>query len=45
MQTDEIRAALVQRLGGELLEDYGIQLTGFTILNVNVDPEDEKNEE
>ena len=42
MQTDEIRAALVQRLGGELLADYGIQLTGFTILNVNVDPEDEK---
>ena len=42
MQTDEIRAALVQKLGGELLEDYGIQLTGFTILNVNVDPEDEK---
>ena len=42
MQTDEIREALVQRLGGELLADYGIQLTGFTILNVNVDPEDEK---
>ena len=42
MQTDEIRAALVERLGGELLEDYGVQLTGFTILNVNVDPEDEK---
>ena len=42
MQTDEIRAALVQKLGGELLADYGIQLTGFTILNVNVDPEDEK---
>ena len=42
MQTDEIRAALVQKLGGELLEDYGVQLTGFTILNVNVDPEDEK---
>ncbi len=42
MQTEEIRAALVERLGGELLADYGIQLTGFTILNVNVDPEDEK---
>ncbi len=42
MQTDEIRAALVEKLGGELLADYGIQLTGFTILNVNVDPEDEK---
>jgi hypothetical protein len=41
MQTDEIRDALIERLGGELLDDYGIQLTGFTILNVNVDPEDE----
>ena len=42
MQTDAIRAALVEKLGGELQADYGIQLTGFTILNVNVDPEDEK---
>ena len=41
MQTDEMRAALIERLGGELLEQYGVQLTGFTILNVNVDEKDQ----
>ena len=42
MQSEEIGAALVERLGGELQEDYGLQLTRFTILNVNVDPKDEE---
>jgi membrane protease subunit (stomatin/prohibitin family) len=42
MQSEEIGAALVERLGGELQEDYGLQLTRFTILNINVDPKDEE---
>jgi len=42
MQSEEIGAALVARLGGELQEDYGLQLTRFTILNINVDPKDEE---
>lgn len=42
MQSEEIGAALVQRLGTELEEDYGIQLIRFTILNVSVDPKDEE---
>lgn len=37
MQSEEIGQALVQRLGTELLEDYGIQLIRFTILNVSLD--------
>ena len=42
MQSEEIGAALVQRLGTELENDYGIQLIRFTILNVSVDPKDEE---
>ena len=42
MQSEEIGAALVQRLGTELEDDYGLQLIRFTILNVSVDPKDEE---
>ena len=41
-QSEEIGQALKQKLGSELLEDYGVEIVRFTISNVNVDPEDEE---
>lgn len=41
-QSEQIGQALVQNLGAELLQDYGVQLIRFTIQNVTVEPEDEE---